>query len=65
MNIQRSVVETCYTLPNRDVTAEPSTVIQFWNRKHKIGIPRQAKQLKGTGMFLNEHLTQKNAEIAR
>ncbi len=44
---------------------KPAIVVRFVNRKHKIDLLRQAKYLKGTGVYINEHLTKKNAEIAR
>lgn len=65
MRIQGSFIEACHTLPKKDVTAKQSIIVRFWNRKQKIELLRQAKKLKGTGVFLNEHLTQKNGEIAR
>lgn len=35
------------------------------SRKTKIELLKQGKKLKGTGVYLNEHLTKKTAEIAR
>ncbi|KAL7407651.1 hypothetical protein ABVT39_011735 [Epinephelus coioides] len=40
-------------------------LVRFTNRKHKIDVLKQSKNLKGTGVYMNEHLTRKNAEIAR
>lgn len=44
---------------------KPTIVVQFSNRKHKVEVLKQARKLKGTGVYINEHLTKKNAEIAR
>ena len=51
-------VSTCHTLPGKKDT--PNIVIRLANRKVKNKILRQAKQLKGTNVYINEHLTAKN-----
>lgn len=33
------------------------------NRKHKMELLKQGKKLKGTQVYLNEHLTKKNGEM--
>ncbi len=35
------------------------------NRKHKNALLRQGKKLKGSNVYLNEHLTKRNTDIAR
>ena len=58
-------ISACHSLPRKDKNAKPTIVVQLTNRKYKINLLRQAKKLKGTGVYINEHLTKKNAEIAR
>lgn len=58
-------VSTCHTLPRKDNKTTPTIVMKFVNRKYKVEVMKQAKKLKGTGVYINEHLTKKNAEIAR
>ncbi|CAL9692200.1 unnamed protein product [Knipowitschia caucasica] len=58
-------IAACHTLPTKNKDAKPTIVMRFVNRKHKVDLLRQAKMLKGTGVYLNEHLTKKNADIAR
>ncbi len=65
MIIQSDNVVACHTLPRRNGGAKPAIVVRFVNRKHKVELLRQAKKLKGTGVYLNDHLTKKNADIAR
>lgn len=65
MAILSSHIEACHPLPKRDETAKPAIIVRFWNRKHKIELLKQSKKLKGSEVYLNEHLTPKNAEIAR
>ena len=40
-------------------------IIRFVSRKTKMNVMRDAKQLKGTKININEHLTRKNAGIAK
>ena len=42
-----------------------NVIVKFTKRKKKIMILNKAKQLKGTNIFLNEHLTKKNSDIFR
>lgn len=58
-------ISACHLLPRKDNSAEPAIVVRFVNRQHKDDLLRQARKLKGSGMFINEHLTRKNADIAR
>lgn len=39
--------------------------MRFVNRKHKTELLKQERKLKGTNVFINEHLTKRNADIAR
>ncbi len=45
--------------------SRPNIIIRFVSRKHKLEVLKLAKKLKGTGVYVNQHLTKKNAEIAR
>ena len=38
---------------------------RFTNRKAKINLLKMGKQLCGTNVFLNEHLTAKQAELTK
>ena len=38
-------------------------IVKFVRRQTKIDIMKRAKLLKGTGIFINEDLTKKNAEV--
>lgn len=58
-------IAACYTLPRKNAKAPPAIVVRFVNRKHKTDLLRQSRQLRGSGVYLNEHLTKKNADIAR
>ena len=64
MNIQLTDndVSVCHTLPGKKEV--PDIVLRLNNRKIKNRLLRQARQLKGTNVYLNEHLMAKNREIA-
>lgn len=38
--------------------------MRFANRKYKMELMKQGHLLKGTGVYINDHLTKKNADIA-
>lgn len=63
INIKQETISVCHTLPSR--TDEPTIVIRFTSRKMKVDLLTQARKLKGTKVYINEHLTKKNADIAR
>lgn len=57
-------IAACHTLPRKDRT-NPAIILRFVNRKFKTELLRQGKKLKGSTVYINEHLTKKTAEIAR
>lgn len=64
--IQRNQISACHTLPrnNKNRSTPPAIIIRLINRKDKIALLQQGFKLKGTGVFVNEHLTRKNGNIA-
>lgn len=67
IDIDKNNIEACHTLPARkqkDKPVKPTIIISFVNRKHKVNLLKQGRKLKGTNVFINEHLTKKNADIA-
>ena len=58
-------VEACHPLPRRDDSDKRAVIMRFVNRKHKTALLKQGRKLKGTNVFINEHLTKRNADIAR
>lgn len=63
--LDKDSIEACHSLPQRNKQTKPTIIISFANRKHKTGLLKQGKMLRGTDVFLNEHLTKKNAMLAR
>ena len=59
-------IEACHTLPRRNNDNDkPAVILRFVNRKHKTALLKQGRKLKGSNVFLNEHLTKHNADIAK
>ena len=61
-------IEACHTLPRKNDKKENTTtaiIMRFVNRKRKIALMKQRKNLAGSDVFLNEHLTKRNADIAK
>lgn len=64
IHLEESSIATCHTLPRRD-KLRPAVILRFINRKYKTDLLRQGKKLKGSEVYVNEHLTKRTAEIAR
>lgn len=58
-------IEACHPLPRRNSLVKPAVIVKFVNRKRKTEVIKQGKKLKGTNVYVNEHLTKKNSDIAR
>ena len=62
VDISGDDISACHTLPGRkDI---PDIVIRLINRKTKSLLLQNSRRLKNTNIFVNEHLTKKNARIA-
>lgn len=61
-------ISTCHFLggPNRNRNGNRNIIVRFSNRKEKDSLLKAARNhLPGTNIYINEHLTQKNAYLAR
>lgn len=65
ISIHKESIAACYTLPKRNGQMERTIILRFVNRKQKIELLKQGKKLKDTQVYVNEHLTKRNAEIAK
>ncbi|CAL8252030.1 unnamed protein product [Merluccius merluccius] len=67
IDLQASAISACHTLPRKDTDSKnkPLIVMRFVNRKTKVELLRQGRKLRGTNVYLNDHLTKRNADIAR
>ena len=66
IDIDSGNIEACHTLPVRvgNKSVIPAIIMRFVNRKHKVNLLKQGRNLKGSNVFINDHLTKKNADIA-
>ncbi len=59
-------IEACHTLPRRnDKDKSTAVIMRFVNRKCKDALMKQGRKLKGSNVYLNEHLTKRNADTAK
>ncbi|KAJ4919374.1 hypothetical protein JOQ06_022328 [Pogonophryne albipinna] len=58
-------IEICHTLGKPSESGFQRVIIKLVSRKTKVCMMINAKKLKGTGIYINEHLTKRNADIAR
>ena len=65
IEIDSDNIEACHLLPRRHTTDKLAKIIRFANRKQKTELLKQGRRLKGSDVYMNEHLTKINAEIAR
>ena len=66
IHLDPNQISACHTLPLKEKgKGKPAVIMRFVNRKHKADLLRQGKKLKGTNVYINDHLTQKNGEIAK
>ena len=68
------IIAACHTLPQRlnnrsnqpqRQSNRPNIIIRFVSRKYKTEVLQMGRKLKDTGVYVNEHLTKRNCEIAR
>lgn len=64
ITIDSKNIAACHVMPLK-YNKKPNIIIHFANRKHKMEVLRNARKLKGTGVYVNEHLTKRNADIAK
>ena len=65
IEINRENISACHTLGKGSQNDPPKVIMRFSNRKEKVSLLRQRRNLEGTQVYVNEHLTQRNAQIAR
>lgn len=64
IEMAREHIEACHPLPMKN-SERPVIIMRFNNRKSKIALLKQGRKLKGSNVFINDHLTKKNADIAK
>ncbi len=65
IEVDNNTIEACHPLPQRNETDKPAIILRLVNSKHKNALIRQGKKLKGSNVYLNEHLTKRSADVPR
>lgn len=65
ISINKEDIEACHPLKRGKNWGNSVIIIRFANRKNKKVLLKQGKKLKGSNVYVNEHLTKKNADIAK
>lgn len=69
--IRKSDISVCHTLKRktsdnvRGSTQTKDIIVRFVSRRTKTAVMRNARCLKGTKIYVNEHLTTRNAALAK
>lgn len=59
-------ISACHTIGKRNEdTGSHRVIVRFVSRKCKNNVISQSRNLKGSGVYLNDHLTTKNAGLAK
>ena len=65
ISVDSNTISTVYTKKSSSPKSPKTIVVQFVSNKAKLALLRQSKKLKGTKVYLNEHLTFNNASLFR
>jgi hypothetical protein len=65
--VDAKTISACHTLPlnKNSRSGTKSIVVRFTTRKAEEAILKNGKKLVNTGVYVSEHLTQKNARLAK
>ena len=63
--IDKANKSACHLIGKGTKDYPPRIILRFANRKEKVRLLRQRRNLSDTPVFINEHLTHKNAQIAK
>ena len=66
VNIKACDVSACHTLngDKKGTFDMPKIIVRFVNRKRKIELLKNSRKLKSTRVYIHEHLTHRNSQIA-
>lgn len=63
IHLDVNTIDACHPLPTKNNM--PAVFLRFASRKNKVALMKQGKKLKGTNVYLNDHLIKRNADIAK
>lgn len=65
VDVDLNNIEACHLLPRRNDSNTQAVIMRFVNRRDKVALLKQGRKLRGSNVYINEHLTKRNADIAR
>ena len=65
IDINRDSVSACHLLGKGFQGQPPKIILRFTSRKEKTNLLKQGRKLRDTGVYMNEHLTHRNATLAK
>ena len=65
IEIRPEEISACHTLGRPSKDGKHTVIVRFASRKSKTVTMKKGKRLKGSGIYLNDHLTSKNSELAK
>ena len=63
INVDKREISACHLLKAKNPTDKPPIIVRFVNRKSKVKILKNGRMLKGTNVYVNDHLSKKNADM--
>ena len=60
--IESSDISACHSIGNKTLNKPNNAIVRFINRKSNIELLKCAKALKGTNIYINEHLMINNSK---
>ncbi|ELU15108.1 hypothetical protein CAPTEDRAFT_215954 [Capitella teleta] len=65
IHVREREISACHFLGGPGKDGIKKIIVRFTNRKDKVALLKQGQKLNGGNVYVNEHLTRKNASLAR
>ena len=65
ISLQSESIDNCFLLKKNNPNDRQVIILKLKDRKSKISLLQQGRKLKGTNIYLNEHLIKSNSDIAK
>ena len=65
IELDKSEISACHTLGKKRDDDTQNVIVRLVNRNSKTRLLSNGIRLKGTNVFMNEHLTKKNAQLSK
>lgn len=65
VSLSKYCIESCYAIKKMSMKDKSIVILKLKDRTMKMALLQQGKKLKGTNIYLNDHLTKATGEVAR